>query len=182
MAVRAAFDESNLVADAGLVRLAERAGLPGMVAQRLRIDGADNGGGANPGAKAMTLVAATCVGADSIDDVDRLRHGAMDRLFSGVRAPSTLGTFLRSFTHGHDRQLHRVPRAFLASLARSTPLLPGSDQVAFIDIDPTHGDPGREDRRRHGPRPGQSGDGPRRTDRCPRTPDVSAAHAPASPT
>ncbi len=140
-AVRAAFDESNLVADAGLVplvRLAERTGLPGMVAQRLRIDGAGNSGGANPGAKAMTLVAAMCAGADSIDDVDRLRHGAMGRLFTGVRAPSTLGTFLRSFTHGHNRQLHRVHRDFLARLARSTPLLPGADQVAFIDIDPTH--------------------------------------------
>ena len=140
-AVRAAFDESNLVADAGLVplvRLAERTGLPGMVAARLRIDGAGNSGGANPGAKAMTLVAAMCAGADSIDDVDRLRHGAMDRLFTGVRAPSTLGTFLRSFTHGHNRQLHRVHRDFLAHLARAAPLLPGADQVAFIDIDPTH--------------------------------------------
>ncbi|MDH6129894.1 hypothetical protein P3T39_006887, partial [Kitasatospora sp. GP82] len=98
-AVRAAFDESNLVVDAGLVplvRLAERTGLPGMVAARLRIDGAGNSGGANPDAKAMTLVAAMCAGADSIDDVDRLRHGAMGRLFTGVRAPSTLGTFLRS--------------------------------------------------------------------------------------
>ncbi|WP_371476400.1 IS1380 family transposase [Kitasatospora sp. NBC_00315] len=140
-AVRAAFDESNLVADAGvvpLVRLAERIGLPRMVAERLRIDGAGNSGGANAGAKAMTLVAAMCAGADSIDDVDRLRHGAMDKLFTGVRAPSTLGTFLRSFTHGHNRQLHRVHREFLANLTRSTPLLPGADQVAFVDIDPTH--------------------------------------------
>ncbi|MEV7770693.1 IS1380 family transposase [Kitasatospora sp. NPDC086791] len=141
-AVRAAFDESNLVADAGLVplvRLAERTGLPGMVAERLRIDGVGNSGGANPGAKAMTLVAAMCAGADSIDDVNRLRHGATDRLFTGVRAPSTLGTFLRSFTHGHNRQLHRVHRDFLASLTRTAPLLlPGAGQVAFIDIDPTH--------------------------------------------
>lgn len=86
----------------------------------------------------MTLVAAMCAGADSIDDAHRLRHGAMGALFAGMRAPSTLGTFLRSFTHGHNRQLHAVHRHFLARLARTTPLLPGVDQVAFVDIDPTH--------------------------------------------
>ena len=140
-AVSVVFDEPNLIADAGLVplvRLAERAGLPALVGNRLRIEGTDNGAGANPGAKVMTLVAAMCAGADSIDDTDRLRHGAMDRLFGGVRAPSTLGTFLRAFTHGHNRQLHSVHRDFLARLARTTPLLPGVDQVAFVDIDPTH--------------------------------------------
>src|SRR5690349_2184944 len=116
-AVSATFDEPNLIADAGLVplvRLAERVGLPGLVAERLRIDGAGNSGGANPAAKAMTLIAAMCAGADSIDDTDRLRHGAMGLLFGAVRAPSTLGTFLRAFTHGHNRQLHAVHRDFLA--------------------------------------------------------------------
>lgn len=140
-AVSVAFDESNLVADAGLVavvRLAERFGLPGLVADRVRIDGAANSAGANPAAKAMSLVAAMCAGADSIDDTDRLRLGAMNRLFGGVRAPSTLGSFLRAFTHGHVRQLHAVHREFLARLAGSTPLLPGVGQVAFVDIDPTH--------------------------------------------
>ncbi|PYC88423.1 IS1380 family transposase [Streptomyces tateyamensis] len=121
-----------------MVRLAERVGLSGLVKERLRIDSAGNSGGANPGAKAMTLVAAMCAGADSIDDTQRLRLGAMSRLFGGVRAPSTLGTFLRSFTHGHNRQLHAVHRDFLARLARTTPLLPGADKVAFVDIDPTH--------------------------------------------
>jgi hypothetical protein len=86
----------------------------------------------------MSLLGAMCAGADSIDDADRLRHGAMARAFGGVRAPSTLGTFLRSFTHGHNCQLHRTHRRFLANLARHTPLLPGADQVVFIDIDPTH--------------------------------------------
>ncbi|MEY9949247.1 hypothetical protein ABH937_006359 [Kitasatospora sp. GAS1066B] len=114
------FDEPNLIADAGLaplVRLAERAGLPALVGDRLRIEGAGSGAGANPAAKVMTLVAAKCAGADSIDD-DRLRHGAMGRLFCRVRAPSTLGTFLRAFTHGHNRQLHAVHRDFLARLAQ----------------------------------------------------------------
>jgi DDE family transposase len=140
-AVCAAFDEPNLIADAGLlpvVRLAERAGLPELAASAIRIEGAGNSGGAHPAAKVMSLLGAMCAGADSIDDADRLRHGAMDRAFGGVRAPSTLGTFLRSFTHGHNRQLHRVHRDFLVSLARRTPLLPGAEQVMFIDIDPTH--------------------------------------------
>lgn len=97
-----------------------------------------NGAGANPAAKAMSLVAAMCAGADSIDDTDRLRHGAMNRLFGGVRAPSILGAFLRASTHGHNRQLHDVHGEFLARLAASTPLLPGVDQVAFVDVDPTH--------------------------------------------
>jgi hypothetical protein len=135
------FDEPNLIADAGLVplvRLAERVGLPALVGDRLRIEGTGSGAGANPAAKVMTLVAAMCAGADSIDDTGRLRHGAMGRLFDGVRAPSTLGTFLRAFTHGHNRQLHAVHRDLLARLARTTPLLPGIDRVAFVDIDPTH--------------------------------------------
>lgn len=141
LAVSLVFDEPNLIADAGLVRLvrlAERVGLPTLVGGRLRIEGTDNSAGAHPGGKVMTLVAAMCAGADSIDHTDRLRHGAVGRLFGGVRAPSTLGTFLRSFTHGHNRQLHAVHRDFLARLARTTPLLPGVDQVAFVDIDPTH--------------------------------------------
>jgi hypothetical protein len=140
-AVLAAFDEPNLVADAGLVpvvRLAERAELPGLVREAVHMAGAGNSGGANPAAKVMTLVAAMCAGADSIQDTGRLRHGAMPLLFDRVRAASTLGTFLRSFTHGHALQLHAAHRRFLAELATRTPLLPGAGQVAFIDIDSTH--------------------------------------------
>jgi hypothetical protein len=140
-AVAAAFDEPNLIGDAGLVpvvRLAERAGLAGLTAQAVRITGAGNSGGANPGAKVMSLVAAMCAGADSVDGADRLRHAAMGVAFGGVRAPSTLGTFLRSFTHGHGLQLHAVHRRFLAALVRHAPLLPSADQVAFIDVDSTH--------------------------------------------
>jgi hypothetical protein len=56
--VSARFDEPNLIADAGLlslVRLAERAGLPELAAS-VRIEGADNSGGANPAAKVMSLL------------------------------------------------------------------------------------------------------------------------------
>ncbi|MFE2500289.1 IS1380 family transposase [Streptomyces scopuliridis] len=140
-AVSAAFDEPNLVADAGLVpvmRLAERARLPELADAAIRIEGAGNGGGAHPAAKVMSLVAAMCAGADSIDDTGRLRHGAMPILFDGIRAPSTLGTFLRSLTHGHALQLHAVHRRFLRELAVHTPLLPGARTVAFIDVDSTH--------------------------------------------
>jgi predicted aminopeptidase len=76
-------------------------------------------------------------GADSIDDMDLLRHGGMDRLFGGVRAPSTLGTFLRTFTFGHVRQLDSVATTLLGELARRTPLLAGADQVAYVDVDDT---------------------------------------------
>ena len=76
-------------------------------------------------------------GADSIDDMDLLRHGGMDRLFCGVRAPSTLGTFLRTFSFGHVRQLDAVAARFLTGVARCAPLLPGAGRVAFVDIDDT---------------------------------------------
>lgn len=58
--VAVAFDETNLIADAGLVsvvRLAERAGLPELTEHAVRITGAGNSGGACPGAKVMSLVA-----------------------------------------------------------------------------------------------------------------------------
>ena len=74
-------------------------------------------------------------GADSIDDMDVLRHGAMDVLFGGIRAPSTLGSHLRSYTWGNVAQLEKAGREFLARLAREAPLLPGADVLAFIDID-----------------------------------------------
>jgi hypothetical protein len=74
-------------------------------------------------------------GADSIDDMDVLRHGAMTAVFGGIRAPSTLGSHLRSYTWGNALQLEKAGREFLAELARRAPLLPGRDVLAFIDID-----------------------------------------------
>jgi hypothetical protein len=73
--------------------------------------------------------------ADSIDDMGLLRHGAMSTLFSGVRAPSTLGSHLRSYAWGNARQLEKAGREFLVELCREAPLLPGADTLAFIDID-----------------------------------------------
>ena len=74
-------------------------------------------------------------GADSINDMDLLRHGALPDLFGGIRAPSTLGSHLRSFTWGNVRQLEVVNRRLLGELARRTPLLPGRDTMPHsIDI------------------------------------------------
>jgi len=64
-----------------------------------------------------------------------LRHGAMPALFGGIRAPSTLGSFLRSFTWGNVLQLGKVHRQVLAELARRAPLLPGAGVLAFVDVD-----------------------------------------------
>jgi Transposase DDE domain group 1 len=140
-AVDVAFDEANLVADAGLVpvvALAERVGLPELITEHVRIVDAENAAGANPAAKVMSLLAGMVAGADSIEDVDRLRRAGTGLVFDQVRAPSTLGTFLRAFTHGHVQQLNAVLRQMLIALAASTPLLPGADQVVFVDLDSTH--------------------------------------------
>src|SRR5918995_4377720 len=131
-AVTAVFDDPNLVSCAGLVpvlQLADRAGLPRLVAEQLTLT---RPGGANAHVKILALVAGMVVGADSIDDMGLLRHGALGRLAAGVRAPSTLGTFLRSFTFGHVRQLDAVAAAFLTALAAAAPLLPGADQVSYL--------------------------------------------------
>jgi hypothetical protein len=84
-----------------------------------------------PEVKVGCLVAGMAAGADSIDDMDVLRHGAMPGLFDSVRAPSKLGSFLRSFSYGKVRQLQNVNRELLAELARRARLLPGAGQLAF---------------------------------------------------
>jgi len=129
------FDDPNLVGSAGLVpalRLAESAGLYDLLGERLTVDSP------NRVAKAGCVVAGMLAGADSIDDLDVLRHGAMGRVFDGIRAPSTLGTYLRSFTHGHVQQLDAVSSRLLAGLAAQAPGLlagGGSGGIAFLDVD-----------------------------------------------
>lgn len=81
-AVSSAFDDPNLIAYGGLepvVRLAERCGLPALADELIKLPASKDGTGAFPAAKVMSLVGGMVVGADSIDDVDRLRHGAMGR-------------------------------------------------------------------------------------------------------
>ena len=133
---QAVFDDPNLLAHAGLaplLALAERAGLPESLA------GVCPGGpgGANATAKAMCLIAGMAAGADSIDDMDLLRDGAMKTVFGGVRAPSTLGSHLRSYSWGNIRQLDAAHRQLTRALAQDPRLLPGRETLAFIDIDST---------------------------------------------
>ncbi|MFF4777670.1 IS1380 family transposase, partial [Microtetraspora fusca] len=131
----ASFDDEHLVAYAGLepvMRLAERCDLGGLVDEHVTI--ADRLG-VNAAAKIGSIVAGMAAGADSIADLDALRHGGMDKLFDGIRAPSTLGSFLRCLKWGNVRQIERVSRELLARLAKRTPLLPGADTVAFLDVD-----------------------------------------------
>ncbi|MEI8081469.1 MAG: IS1380 family transposase, partial [Actinomycetes bacterium] len=85
----------------------------------------------------MSLVAAMMAGADSIDATDLLRHGGMDRVFDGVRAPSTLGCFLRSFTFGHVRQFDAVAARVLVNLSQTVAGLIGTEDVVMVDVDDT---------------------------------------------
>jgi DDE family transposase len=133
--IHVTFDDPHLVSRAGLVpvmALAERAGLGDLAGEHVRISRAC---GVNAQVKVGCLVAGMIAGADSIDDMGLLRHGALPGLFGGVRAPSTLGSFLRAFTWGNVLQLQMVHRQVLAELARRAPLLPGADTLAFVDID-----------------------------------------------
>ena len=88
-----------------VLALAERAGLGGLVEERLTVP---TDKGANAGGKVTALVCGMVAGADSIDDMALLRHGVMGRIFARVYAPSTLVSFLLAFTFRHIRQLDAV--------------------------------------------------------------------------
>ena len=135
--IHVAFDDHRLVANAGLllpVTLARHLGLGELVDRHVDLGGAP--GRANVGDKMLTLVASALAGGDCIDDADALRAGGTDRVLGCViKAPSTLGTFLRSFRWGHVRQLDRVSRELLAG-AWAAGAGPG-DAPFTIDLDST---------------------------------------------
>ena len=135
--ISVAFDDPRLVANAGLIlplTLAQRLGL-GELADRY-VDLGDAPGRANPGDKVMTLAASALAGGDCIDDADALRAGGTGRVLGcTVKAPSTLGTFLRSFRWGHVRQLDRVSRELLRR-AWDFGAGPGNSPLT-IDLDST---------------------------------------------
>ena len=135
--IQVAFDDHRLVDNAGLLlpaTLALHLGLSQLVQQRL--DLGDAPGRANTGDKIMTLVASALAGGDCIDDADVLRAGGTAGVLDClVKAPSTLGTFLRSFRWGHVRQLDRVSRELLAR-AWQAGAGPG-DAPLTIDLDST---------------------------------------------
>jgi hypothetical protein len=131
------FDDPNLVSSAGLVpllALARSAGLGRLADQHLSVP---TDKGSNAGLKVASLVAGMVAGADSIDDMALLRHGGMGKIFTGAYAPSTLGSFLRSFTFGHIRQLDAVSGRFLAGLAARTSVVAGIGEQVMVDIDDT---------------------------------------------
>ena len=137
----ATFDEVNLVPSAGLVpvmRLARLTGLESLVDRMVTVPG---GARVDAAAKVASIVAGMVTGADSIDDMDVLREGAVGKVLPGVKAPSTLGTFLRAFTFGHVRQLGAVAGAMLARLAFLVTMLSGHDDhrdaVTWLDVDDT---------------------------------------------
>ena len=131
------FDDHRLVANAGLilpVALAHHLGLGELVDNH--VDLGDAPGRANAGDKFLTLVASALARGDCIDGADALRAGGTDRVLGCViKAPSTLGTFLRSFRWGHVRQLDRVSRELLAQ-AWAAGAGPGDDPLT-IDLDST---------------------------------------------
>ena len=131
------FDDESLVANAGLIvpaTLMDRLGLESLINTTVRLVG--RVGGASPGRKILTLIATILAGGSHIDHADMLRAGATRRVLPfRVMAPSTLGTFLRSFTFGHVRQLDKVigetiRRAWTAGAG------PGTGPMT-IDIDST---------------------------------------------
>jgi hypothetical protein len=61
----------------------------------------------------------------------------MGRVFSGLRAATTLGTHLRGYRFGHVRQLDAVASRLLVNLAGLSPILAGAGQVCFVDVDDT---------------------------------------------
>ena len=133
----AVFDEPNLVSGAGLVpvaALARDAGLRALVDEHLSVP---TDKGANAGLKVGSLVAGMVAGADCIDDMALLRHGAMGTIFDACYAPSTLGSFLRAFRFGHVRQLDAVAARLLSGLAARTPVLAGIDGAVLVDVDDT---------------------------------------------
>ena len=135
----AVFDEQNLVSAGGLVpimELAEQTGLSELIDKHVDLPSSRvRSGAVNPAGKLSTIIGAMMTGADNIDDVDLLRAGGTARVFGEVYAPSTAGIFLREFTFGHSNQLAAVHRRHLIALAARTPLLPGIEERAFLDID-----------------------------------------------
>jgi hypothetical protein len=131
------FDDDHSVANAGLIApatLAQHLGLRELFDEF--VDLGDAAGRANVGLKAMTLIESALAGGDCIDDADRMRVAATPAVLGhAVRAPSTLGTFLRSFTWGHLAQLDRV---LDESICRAWAAGAGPGHAAVtVDVDST---------------------------------------------
>ena len=134
--LEAVFDDGSLVADAGLLlagTVMDRLGLEALIDDTVRLGGS---AGAGAGRKVLTVAASVLVGGRCIDDTDRLRSGASGAVLPfAVVAPSTAGTFLRSFTFGHVRQLDKAAEHALAR-AWSVGAAPAVAELT-VDLDST---------------------------------------------
>ena len=133
--IEVVFDDGSLVADAGLLlagTVMGRLGLEAMVDEVVRPPAAGRGSGA----KALSVVASMLVGGSFIDDTDRLRAGSAGAVLPfEPAAPSTVGTWLRSFSWGHIRQLDRAHELALAR-AWSVGASPDAAEMT-VDLDST---------------------------------------------
>ena len=133
--VDAVFDDGSLVADGGLLlvgTLAGRLGLVGLIDETVTPAGAGRGSGA----KVLSAVCSMLVGGSFFSDADRLRAGSAGAVLGfAPAAPSTLGSFMRSFTWGHVRQMDRVAEQALGR-AWEAGAAPAARQVT-IDVDST---------------------------------------------
>jgi hypothetical protein len=137
--IRVTFDNDRAVADAGLLltgTLAGRIGLEATIDEKVTR-------GYRPGRKLLTVVSTLLAGGDCIDDVNLLQAGVTSKIVGhDTVAASTIGTWLRSLTFGHIRQLDAVCETALRR-AWQAGAGPG-DKPMFIDVDSTicevHGD------------------------------------------
>lgn len=133
-----AFDDDNAVAAPGLLlaaTLIARLRLESLINTTVKLRG--RVGGALPGRKVLTIVATMLAGGTHIDHADVLRSGDTQKVLPfKVMAPSTLGTFLRSFTFGHIRQLDKVIATALRR-AWAAGAGPADGEPVVIDLDST---------------------------------------------
>jgi hypothetical protein len=120
---------------APVVRLGERVGLQRLVGQQVDLS---KPGRVNAHLKISCLVAGMVAGADSIDDIALLRHTARWAGCSpGCGRPQRWGRSCARSPSGHVRQLYAVASRLLINLAGEAPLLPGADELAYLDVDDT---------------------------------------------
>ncbi len=130
------FDDPRSVPNAGLLLAATLCDRLGLRQLFDRFVGLRGRGQANVGIKAMTVIMSILAGGDCIDDVNMLRAGSVSRILGhGLRAASTIGTFLRTFTWGHVSQLTKVSREALRRAYSSGAGL--GDGPVTVDIDST---------------------------------------------
>ena len=135
--LRIAFDDHRLVANAGLIgplTVLRNLGFAQLAAVPVRPRRGPGTG--NVADKLLSLTASALVGGDCIDDADALRSGGSARVLGfKVKAPSTLGTFLRNLNWGNVRQLDGLSRQLLRRAFRAG-AGPGDDPLT-IDLDST---------------------------------------------